>query len=161
ERHGIEIQLDRKSLSDAKKSPGTPISIGLRGVPLRDALKQLLEKYGLETAVRHEVLLIGGKPLKAPLEIPSLPAGRGISPKLAKALRERTELEFVDQPLSAVVEYLMQRHEIEIALDNAALTKAGVGSDTPLTRNVKGISLKSGLELMLGEIDLTCFAEGD
>jgi hypothetical protein len=70
-------------------------------------------------------------------------------------------LEFVDQPLSDVVEYLKERHHIEIVLDNKGLADAGLGSDTPVTRNIKGITLKSALELMLGEMDLTCFAEGD
>ena len=40
-------------------------------------------------------------------------------------------------------------------------TKVCVGSDTPVTHNLKGNSLKSTLELLLGELDLTCCAEGN
>jgi hypothetical protein len=75
--------------------------------------------------------------------------------KIIAALDDKTELEFVDQPLSDVVEYLRERHEIEIQLDNKALADAGLGSDTPVTRNIKGITLRSALRLMLGEMDLT------
>ncbi|HEV7221327.1 MAG TPA: hypothetical protein VGN42_01405, partial [Pirellulales bacterium] len=75
--------------------------------------------------------------------------------KIMAALDDKTELEFVDQPLSDVVEYLRERHEIEIQLDNKALADAGLGSDTPVTRNIKGITLRSALRLMLGEMDLT------
>ena len=71
------------------------------------------------------------------------------------ALDEKTELDFTDEPLSDVVHYLKQRHEIEIQLDNKALTDVGVGSDTPVTRAIKGITLRSALKLMLTDLDLT------
>ena len=75
--------------------------------------------------------------------------------KIVAALDDKTELEFVDQPLSDVVDYLKERHGIEIQLDTKALTDAGLGSDTPVTRNIKGITLRSALRLMLSEMDLT------
>ena len=71
------------------------------------------------------------------------------------ALDEKTELDFADQPLADVVEYLAQRHEINIQLDNKALTDAGVGIDVPVTRVLKGITLRSALKLILGDLDLT------
>lgn len=74
--------------------------------------------------------------------------------KIAAALNGQTELDFADQPLSDVVDYLRQRHEIEIQLDHKALTDAGVGSDTPITRTIKGITLESALDLMFSQLDL-------
>lgn len=71
------------------------------------------------------------------------------------ALNEKTELDFAEQPLSDVIDYLRQRHDIEIQLDNKALADAGVGSDTPVTRAIKGITPRSALKLILGELDLT------
>src|SRR5581483_3575519 len=75
--------------------------------------------------------------------------------KIPASLDERTELDFADQPLSDVIEYLQQRHEINIQLDNKALSDAGVGSDTPITRSIKNITLRSALKLLLSELDLT------
>ena len=75
--------------------------------------------------------------------------------KIVAALDDKTELEFVDQPLSDVIDYLKERHAIEIQLDTKALTDAGLGSDTPITRNIRGITLRSALRLMLSEMDLT------
>lgn len=162
DRHGIEIQLDNKSLAEAKKGSNTPITINYRDGTLDDGLKLLFAKYDLAMAIRQEVLMIGAKPLtREPPSLPILPAGTRISTKLGTALGERTQLEFVEQPLSDVIEYLKERHEIDIVLDAEALTKAGLGFDAPVTRNIKGISLKSALELVLGELDLTCYAEGD
>ncbi|HEX7376762.1 MAG TPA: vWA domain-containing protein, partial [Pirellulales bacterium] len=75
--------------------------------------------------------------------------------KIMAALDDKTELDFAEQPLSDVVDYLKQRHDIEIQLDNKALTDAGVGSDTPITRSIKNITLRSALKLILSELDLT------
>jgi hypothetical protein len=71
------------------------------------------------------------------------------------ALDEKTELDFADQPLEDVINYLRQRHEIEIQLDGKALADAGIGSDVPITRSVKGITLRSALRLLLSDLDLT------
>ncbi|HET6884120.1 MAG TPA: VWA domain-containing protein, partial [Pirellulales bacterium] len=75
--------------------------------------------------------------------------------KILAALDEKTELDFAEQPLTDVIDYLKQRHDIEIQLDQKALTDAGVGTDTPISRSIKGITLRSALKLLLSELDLT------
>jgi hypothetical protein len=75
--------------------------------------------------------------------------------RIWRTLDEKTEFHFVEQPLSDVIDYLAQRHEIEIQMDTRALMDAGVGSDTPITRSIKGITLRSALKLLLDELDLT------
>ena len=75
--------------------------------------------------------------------------------RIYEALDDTTALEFVETPLADVVVYLKDRHEIEIQLDRKALEDAGAGSDTPITQDLKGISLRSALRLMLGGMDLT------
>jgi hypothetical protein len=75
--------------------------------------------------------------------------------KILAALDDQTDLDFSEQPLSEVIDYLKQRHDIELQLDARALSDAGLSSDVPVTRNVKGITLRSALKLLLGEMDLT------
>lgn len=75
--------------------------------------------------------------------------------KILAALDEPTEVDFTDQPLQDVIDFLKEKHQIEIQLDKRALEDAGQGSDTPVTRNIKGITLDSALDLMLGEMDCT------
>ena len=89
-------------------------------------------------------------------------AGEAVQPpwkpneaKILAALDEKTELEFVDQPLSDVIDFLKERHGIEIQLDHNAMADENIGSDAPITKNVKGISLESALDLMLGDLKLT------
>ena len=75
--------------------------------------------------------------------------------RIAVALNEKTELDFTEQPLSDVIEYLKDKHGIEIQFDSKALDDTGVGSDTTITRSIKGISLRSALRLLLSELDMT------
>ena len=69
--------------------------------------------------------------------------------KIDAALNSTTQLEFTDAPLQDVIDYLKQTKEIEIQLDKRVLEDVNVTSDTPVTINVKGISLKSALRIML------------
>jgi hypothetical protein len=75
--------------------------------------------------------------------------------RIREQLAEPTTMDFIETPLEQVVDYLKDLHGIEIQLDTKALEEAGVGSDVPVTRTLKGISLRSGLRLMLGAMDLT------
>ena len=75
--------------------------------------------------------------------------------KIEAALREPTQLEFVETPLTDVVNFLKDQHKIEIQLDKKALDDVGIGTDTPVTTNLKGVSLKSALRLMLRGLGLT------
>jgi hypothetical protein len=72
--------------------------------------------------------------------------------KIREQLNRPTTMEFVDTPLQDAVDYLKDLHGIEIQLDTSALGDAGVGTDTPITGTMKGISLRSALRLLLGRM---------
>jgi hypothetical protein len=75
--------------------------------------------------------------------------------KIFATLDEDTTLEFIETPLTDVVAFLSELHNINILLDTKALEEVGISSDTPITRNLKGISLRSALRLMLRDLELT------
>ena len=75
--------------------------------------------------------------------------------KIAAALNDDTRLEFIETPLEDVVAFLRDQHGIPIEIDKKALDNVGVGTDTPVTRNLKGISLRSALRLILKDLGLT------
>jgi hypothetical protein len=74
---------------------------------------------------------------------------------IRKALDEKATIDFVELPLSDAIQALGERHNINIQIDKKALDDAGLGSDTPISRSLSGISLRSALRLMLREYDLT------
>lgn len=75
--------------------------------------------------------------------------------KIEAALNDPTQLEFIETPLQDVIDFLKDMHDIEIQIDNRALEDVGIGSDTPITMSLKGVSLRSALRLMLRQLDLT------
>ena len=54
-----------------------------------------------------------------------------------------------------VVTDISFRHAIPIVVDTVALEDYGIGTDSPVSINLQGVSLKSALRLMLNELDLT------
>ena len=80
--------------------------------------------------------------------------------RVADALKSPTQLEFVETPLSEVVDYLKDLHHIEVRIDRDALHAAGIEEDLSVTCNLKGISLQSALWRVLRELDLTYIVRG-
>jgi len=75
--------------------------------------------------------------------------------KIRETLGHPTIMEFVETPLQDAIDYLKDHHEIEIQLDSRAFEDAGIGADTPITRQLNGVSLASALRLILDDLDAT------
>jgi hypothetical protein len=78
---------------------------------------------------------------------------------IAQALVAPTRLEFIETPLEDVMVFLRDQHKIAIEIDRKALDNVGVGSDTPITKNLKDVSLRSALRLILRDLGLTYVAD--
>jgi hypothetical protein len=75
--------------------------------------------------------------------------------KIREALDSATTMDFVEIPLQDAVDYIKDLHGIEIQLDGRALEEAGLGSDTPITRTLMGVSLGSALRRILSAYDMS------
>ena len=65
-------------------------------------------------------------------------------------------LDFQETPLRDVINQLKDKFDIPIIADKKAFEDAGLDLDTTvITQNVSGISLRSALRLLLGDVDLT------
>jgi hypothetical protein len=105
-------------------------------------------------------MLIGAVALSAALVVPAAHTladrrGDAAAKAINEALSSSTELEFIEVPLEDLVEFLKDYHKIEVVIDKKALNDVGIESDHPVTCNLKGISLRSALRLILGQMDLT------
>lgn len=101
----------------------------------------------------------GGKDRLSPAAI-SLDSDAG-KEKVRAALKLPAEFDYKATPLKDVADELQRRYGIEVQLDHRAMEDAGIAVDTPITRSVHGITLKSALRLMLRELDLTHLIEDD
>lgn len=73
---------------------------------------------------------------------------------LAEPLKS-SGLEFNEEPLENIVNFLQDEYDIPIQLDIPALEDAGMTTDEPLHVNLRNVSLKSALRLMLKTKNLT------
>ena len=80
--------------------------------------------------------------------------------KILDALNENTRVEFFDTPLADAVDYLETLHGVNIEIDKTALDELAIGTDTVVAdRTLSGISLKSALKLILGDLGMTYVVE--
>lgn len=86
---------------------------------------------------------------------PALASKSAAEVRIEKALDQPTSVEFFDAPLQDLVDWWKDLHKIEIQLDVAALDGVGLGSDSPVSGDINGVSLETGLNLILRELDLT------
>lgn len=86
----------------------------------------------------------------------SLPPPSDLEQKLLSALDAPIDLEFRDTPLSEAVHSLKRRLGIPIRLDGNRLAAEGLSSEVPITVTIRDVTLASALDLILGQLDLTC-----
>ena len=81
--------------------------------------------------------------------------------RIEAELKKQTEIAFTDTPLTDVVTFLSDYHNIPILIDNEALTEEGIASDTAITRTLTGTKLESTLNLMLAPLQLEYVIENE
>ena len=82
-------------------------------------------------------------------------AAARIDQALDQPLREQWD--FVDQPLNLMVQMISEEYEIPIHIDHRGLESAAIASDDGVTINVKNISLRSALDLMVHQIPVLAY----
>ena len=85
---------------------------------------------------------------------PASPAAVRIAQILAEPLKA-SGLDFTEEPLENVVNFLQSEYDIPIQLDGPALDDAGLTQDEAVTVNVRNVSLRSALRLLLKTNQLT------
>lgn len=83
----------------------------------------------------------------------------GIKPETMKpfedALKRPTATTFIDEPLDQAIRSLSENHKIPMFVDTRSLEEIGLSGDVPVTLDVKNVSLRSVLRLLLDKLDLT------
>ena len=74
-----------------------------------------------------------------------------------EALNKKVELHLENVALYEVLNQLRKAMGINVIVDTIALEDEGIGTDTPISLDVEGISAKSALRLVLAQVDMTFF----
>lgn len=90
-----------------------------------------------------------------------LPAVSEREKRILAELEKPTSVDFVKTPLKEVVDFFRAKHQIDIVIDDKALAEAGVGVDTPITRRLQNVSVRSAWNLLCRDLDLAYFVDDD
>jgi hypothetical protein len=91
------------------------------------------------------------------------PAGSEADQKIKQILDgplHEAGLEFFETPLSEVMKFISEEYDLAIKIDEAALKDLELSTDAPVTAQMRNISLRMALRLMLKEHDLTYVVDG-
>ncbi|TWT94614.1 hypothetical protein [Stieleria varia] len=83
------------------------------------------------------------------------------SAAIRAALNEDTSNTFIETPLIEALQVLGDLHDIPIVLDRRSLEEIGLSADAPVTIDLKSVSLRSFLRLMLRDLQLTYLVKDD
>jgi formylglycine-generating enzyme required for sulfatase activity/serine/threonine protein kinase len=159
----IEVFDEQDKVEITRRSDGRKISIAVD--PGNHRLK--IEKDGFELFVTDftiasretETIRVTLEPAVSTTEL----RDRSRTAKHDRGQRERQIFEALQSPaafeysgtaMQKVVDELEDKYQIEIQIDVRALEAVGLRADTPLTQDVKGVSLQSALRLTLRPLKL-------
>ncbi len=75
--------------------------------------------------------------------------------RIRAALGDETSNAFHETPLQEAIQIISKNHNIPIVVDGRALEEIGLTPDTPVNLDLKNVTLRAFLRLMLRELDLT------
>src|SRR5262249_26322509 len=76
-------------------------------------------------------------------------------------LNDPVTLEFVETPISDVIDFLRDYTRVNIVINRQPLSEEGVSVDTPMSIHVQSMELRSALTLMLNQANLTFAIEDE
>lgn len=79
--------------------------------------------------------------------------------EIEETLREETEISVNDMPLRDFCDFLAENHHLPILIDRKSLEDEGVDPDSPVSLNVRGITIRSALSIGLKPLALSWVIE--
>ena len=156
---GTPVFVDVKGLTTAELSLGDELRADVGKLPLRSALRKFLAPIGLRAVVEAEGLVITA-------DFSTL-TRRGIATDRWVDLDSDTSQDFqnkldvpysesfIEMPLQEAVQNIGNTTGLPILIDGRALEEIGLSTDQPVTLTLQDVPLRSFLNLMLRELDLT------
>ena len=150
--HAISTSIESESW-DPMGGPGSIVTTSFDGVPTLVVAQTYHVHREISAFLDEQRKVVrAAVPRCLMVDMSMTPAAE----KIEEALKQPTELEFIETPLQDVMDYLKKKHKIEIQIDHKALDDVGLDpSTTPVTKSLKGISLRAALRLLLRDLDLT------
>lgn len=155
----VAVFLDRRGMQVAKVDDQQRIQTRLPKLPLRAALRKMLRPLALKVSVEDEGLVITADYRElARRGIATDRWTHGASQAAEAVIRKMDQpirINAIEQPLLELIAGLSQQMDLPMLIDNRALEEIGLSAEEPVTLRLANVSLRSGLRLLLRDLDLT------
>lgn len=81
--------------------------------------------------------------------------------RIENALENPIDCDFQDQSLTDALAFLAKHASIQMVIDTEAFQEQGIATDTPVTRTLSGLKLRSVLQLILRPLQLAAISKND
>lgn len=114
----------------------------------------------------RDPLIILASVFEAPVEPVSLDVSHSLAQSqvyqsIEEALDEQTEIDAIDLPLIEVIRQLQDASGQNIVIDLPAIEEEGVTTSTVVNLQLRGVTLRSALKILLSEFNLTWVVENE
>lgn len=161
----LPVFADSRAIQIATLSMDEMIEANPPKLPLRSALRKLLQPYSLRAMVEQEGLVITAD--FAELTRQGISTDQWVNhaseteERIHAALDDEQTVDFVEVPLEEAVEFLGEASSVPFFVDQRALEEIGLSPDTPVSIRLNNTTLRSVLRLMLRDLDLTYLIKDD
>lgn len=100
-------------------------------------------------------------PQKHEIKQPFYPALTSSEQAIQEALQSKVDFSFSKTPLAKVIDSLRDQHGVNIFLPAEVLDNEGLDPDHPVSIAMKGVTLKSALEMILKPLNLTYVVDNE
>jgi hypothetical protein len=95
------------------------------------------------------------------IDVSNSPAQSQVHKSIEQALDEQAEINAIDQPLIDVIRQLRDGTGQNFAIDLPAIEEEGVATSTAVSLQLRGVTLRSALKILLSEFNLTWIVENE
>jgi hypothetical protein len=156
---GLPVFVDSRGLQIAEVAADKRIKTNVPTLPLRASLRHLLEPHALRAVVENEGLVITADFTALTRRGIACDQWVGLEPDFV--IETETALDaifsenFVAMPLEDAAHQIQAITGLQIAIDQRALEEIGLSIDQPVSVSVSGVPLRSFLNMLLRQLDLT------
>lgn len=154
---GVPTLIDHRGLKIAGQTNELKLSGSISTLPLRTALRKLLEPHKLRAIVDNDGLLITAS--FEQLTLAGIGVSRAVVPnahqELLRQLQKNVSISFSDTPLNEALRSLSKQADVNFVIDDLALEEIVLKPDVPVSCELKSVSLLSVLRLILRDLSLT------
>ncbi len=153
------VLIDRRAIKVVGLSPATSIAATVGPMPLRSALRKLLQPHGLRAVIKDSGLVIT-------VDF-TVWTRRGVATdswvkhdsaenqRIRKTLGQKISVDINQVALRDLVSFVSGEVEIPMVIDQRSLAEVGLDIGTPVSKRLTNVSLRAALKLILRDLELT------